>query len=48
MVHVNHGLLLRFLWLSDTLGAASSAADSPSPKLWSCADSHAAHGEAED
>lgn len=30
MVHFTHGLLLRFVWLSDTLGAASRAAGSPS------------------
>lgn len=44
-VHFKHRLLLSFVWLSDTLGSASSAAGSPS-RLWSCASSHAAHGEA--
>lgn len=46
-VHFKHRLLLRFVWLSDTLGSASSAAGSPPPGLWSCASSPAAHGEAQ-
>lgn len=33
MVHFKHRLLLRFVWLSDTLGSASSAAGSPPPEL---------------
>lgn len=44
-VHFKCRLLLRFVWLSDSLSSASSAAGFPSPELWSFASSHGAHGE---